>query len=105
VGFELPLPADSNFVASLRFTTALHLRIDALADNPESAARAARELNNLLTLARTVGRIAQPDPATPDERATRQFTDSIVIEPHKDRATLSATIPVEALKALSSPNR
>ncbi len=103
--FELPLPADANFVASLRFTTALHLRIDALTDDPESAVRAARELNNLLNLARTVGRISQPDPATPSEQATRQFTDSIAIEPHKDRTTLTATIPAEALKSLSLPNR
>ncbi len=103
-GFELPLPADSNFIASLRFTTALHLRIDALAENSESAAHAAREMNNLLNLARTVGRIAQPDPATPGEQAIRQFTNSIIIEPHKDRATLTASLPFGALKELAPAN-
>ena len=102
--FELPLPADANFVASLRFTSAVHLRIDALAENSDAATRAAREMNNLLNLARTVGRVAQPEPATPDEQAARQFTDSIVIEPHKDRATLTATVPMASLQHLSPPH-
>ncbi len=100
--FELPLPADENFVASLRFTTAIHLRIDALAESPEAAARAARETGNLLNLARSIGRVAQPSPATPGEQAARQFTDSIVIEAHRDRATLTASLPFEALKHLST---
>jgi hypothetical protein len=100
LGLELPLPADTTFVASLRFTTVLHLRIDEITENQDDAARSARALNDLLALARAIQRTQQPEPRTPEDRALRQFADSIVIEPHKDRATLSATVPVETLRQL-----
>jgi hypothetical protein len=101
LGLELPLPADTTFVASLRFTTALHLRIDEITPS-DDAARSARALNDLLSLARTIQLAQQPLARTPSDRALRQFAESIVIEPHKDRATLIATLPVDALRQLNS---
>jgi len=101
-GLELPLPADTTFVASLRFTTALHLRIDEITANDQDAARSARSLNNLLDLARAIEHVQQSQPRTPEDRAMKEFADSIVIEQHKDRATLTATVPVDALKHLAA---
>ena len=100
LGLELPLPADTDFVASLRFTTALHLRIDEITASDDDAARSARALNDLLALARTIQHVQQPQARTPSDQALRQLSDSIVIEPHKDRATLTATVPIEALRQL-----
>jgi hypothetical protein len=101
-GMQLPLPEDTTFVASLRFTSALHLRIDEIAPTEEDAARSARALNDLLSLARTIQLAQQPVARTPSDRALRQFSESIVIEAHKDRTTLTATVPVEALRQLDS---
>jgi len=98
-GLELPLPADTSFVASLRFTTALHLRIEELTPSTDDALASARSLNNLLSFARAIQH-AQPA-AAPAQQALRQIGDSIVIEPHKDRAVLTATLPTDALTALA----
>jgi hypothetical protein len=90
-GLKLPVPADTTFVASLRYTTGLKLRIDA-------AQRSAESLNQLLYLVRSVVTSQQPA-----NRALPEFFNSIAIEPRKDRATLTATIPPEALKQLTHP--
>jgi hypothetical protein len=100
LGLQLPLPSDTEFVASLRFTTALHLRIDELTPTADDAAHSAKALNSLLTVARLLQR-AQPAGSAPD--GLQQIANSIVIEPHKDRATLTATIPLETLKQLAPP--
>jgi hypothetical protein len=101
LGLELPLPEDTTFVASLRFTTALHLRIDEITPSDDDAARSARALNDLLSFARLIQR-GQSVARTPADQAFRQFSDSIQIEQHHDRATLTATIPSTALKQLAS---
>jgi len=99
-GFELPLPVDTTFVASLRFTTALHLRIDEITTSEEDAARSASALNGMLVMARAVTRSIDK---TPEDRALREFADSISIEQHKDRVALTATVPADALKSLGTP--
>jgi hypothetical protein len=95
-GLELPIPADTTFVASLRYGGSLHLRIDQLTPSESAAIQSAQSLTNLLTLFRNLQHNQQPtDPAL------TQFLDSIKIEPHKDRATLTATLPPEALKHIA----
>jgi hypothetical protein len=96
-GLQLPVPAETTFVASLRYTTALHLRIDELTQSETAAAQSAESLTELLKLFRTLEQGQQPvDPLL------NQFVNSIKIEPHNDRATLTATLPPEALKHLTS---
>jgi len=95
-GLALPVPADTTFVASLRYTSALHLRIDELTVDQSAAADSAQQLNQLLRLFRTLQQ-AQPK----EDPALRQFVDSIDIAPHKDRATLTATVPPEIFKRFS----
>jgi hypothetical protein len=96
-GLELPLPADTTFVASLRYTTGLKLRIDELTADEPAAQRSAQSLNQLLTLLRTLqqGQLSNP--------AFTELLNSIAIEPRKDRTTLTATVPPEALKQLTHP--
>ncbi len=102
MGLELPMPTDATFVASLHYTNALHLRIDQIVHTDLEASQSAASLNTLLNLLRSVQQAQQPIPHTPEDLALRQFTDSIKIEDHKDRATLTATIPDQTLKHLAS---
>ncbi len=91
-GLQLPLAADSTFVASVRYRTALELRVDELTVSQADADQTAQGLNNLLSLVRSF----EKDPGI------RGVLDSIVIEPRKDRATLSATVPVEVLRQVTA---
>jgi hypothetical protein len=103
LGLELPVRSDATLIASLQFTGSLHLRIDELAASPSEAEQEAKQLNAILSLLRSLQTAQQPNPATAEELAVRKFTDSIVIEPRKDRATLTASLPTDALKRLSLP--
>ena len=101
LGLELPLPADTTFVASLRYAGALHLRIDQILPSESEAAQSTRQLNQLLNLLRNLQLSQQPITHTPEDAAVHQLTDSILIEQHHDRATLTATIPTDTLKHLT----
>ncbi len=101
LGLELPLPADATFVASLRYATGVKLRIDQIAHSESEADQSASSLNQLLNLFRNLQLTQQPTPRTPEDAAVRQFTDSIQIDPRKDRVTLTATIPTDTLKRLA----
>jgi hypothetical protein len=104
-GLKLPLPEDTTFVASLRYLGTLHLRIEEIASNDADAVRATETLTSLLTLMKSV-QLAQaqiqPHPTT--DAAFRELTDSTKIEQHKDRAVLTANIPLELVKQLGAPN-
>ena len=45
---------------------------------------------------------AQSDPS--DAEAVRKFSNSIKIEQHKDRAILTASVPLELLKKIATPD-
>jgi hypothetical protein len=98
MGVELPLAADTSFVASVGFAGALKLRVDALAADEAEAARTTQALNGILGLARG---FAVAEPKTAGERAWKEAGDSVAIEARKDRAVVTATIPVEAVKAIA----
>lgn len=106
-GLQLPLPEDTTLVASLRFTTALHMRIDELLPTQEDAVKSADALSALLQLFRSIQNVqSQLNPGQHQDSsqsvAIRQLLDSVKIVPAKDRATLTATIPVDLLKQLTA---
>ncbi len=103
LGLELPLPADTTLVASLRYAAGVKLRIDQITHSETEATQSAQSLNQLLNLFRNIQLVQQPTPRTPEDTALRQFTDSIQIEPNHDRATLTATIPTDLFKRLTPP--
>ena len=96
-GFELPLPIDTTFVASLRFTTALHLRIDEITGNEDDAAASTSALNGMMAMAKGVTKVVSGN-----DHALREFEDSVVIEQKKNRVQLTATVPGDALKAMKT---
>ena len=92
-GLQLPFPEDTTFVASLRY-----LGTDA------DAANATKTLSGLLNLFRSVEQSqAQLQSRAPDA-ALREMTDSMKIEQHKDRAVLTANIPLELVKQMAAPS-
>jgi hypothetical protein len=103
-GLELPLAEDSTFVASVRYGIgALHLRVEQITPTEADAARSAEAMDNLIHLVQALQ--PQPDPQTdkPEDKALRGFTSSIQVEQHKDRAVLTASLPIELVKMLAAP--
>ncbi len=104
LGLRLPLPEDTTFVASLRYLGVLHLRIEQIAPTDADAARSTQTLTTMLALLRTVEQTqAEMAPESTDS-AFRAMSASMKIEQHKDRAVLTANIPLELLKQLTAPN-
>ncbi len=100
-GLELPLASDAIFVASLRYTTHLALRIDQIASSDAEAARTAASLNSLLSLTRSIQLAQQPTPRTATDSALRDFLNSVVIAQHTGRVTLTGILSADGLKALT----
>jgi hypothetical protein len=102
-GLELPVSADTTFIASLRYSPSLHLHggavqleIDQLTPDESAATQSAQALNELLHVVQALQKGQQPvDPEL------TQFLSTISIQPHKDRTALKATIPPELLKHLT----
>jgi hypothetical protein len=107
-GLQLPLPKDTTFVASMRFTTSLKMRvrIDEILPSEVEAKQSAETLSALLGLMRSIQNVQAQlgQNRTDGDRtpAMRQLLDSIKISPEKDRATLTATIPMDLLKEAAS---
>ena len=100
LGLALPLAADSTFVASLRYTASLALRIDQIAPSEAEAARSAQTLNGLLSLLRSIQLAQQPTSHTASKAALRDFLNSVVIAQHAGRVTLTGSLPPDAFKDL-----
>jgi hypothetical protein len=101
-GLHLPLPDTTPFVASLRYTTGLHLRIEQIAADDAEAARSTQKLKTLLTLFRQFQQFRTIDP---DEAPIEDLTNSIAIEQKGDRAILTATIPLQLVRKVISPSK
>jgi hypothetical protein len=105
-GLQLPLPEDTTFVASLRFTTALHLRVEEILATDGDAKQSADALSSLLQLFRSLqslqSQLHNGATPAPDNAAVHKFLDSIKIVPQKDRAILTATVPTDLLKQLTA---
>ncbi|MGD0798735.1 MAG: hypothetical protein ABR910_13550 [Acidobacteriaceae bacterium] len=103
-GLQLPLAEDTTFVASLRYgLDALHLRVEEIAPTEADAASSADALNGLLQLVRAIQPKVEAQSDAPDAEAVRRFSASIKIEQHKERAVLTASVPLQLLKQLASP--
>jgi hypothetical protein len=103
-GLQLPLPEDTTFVASLRYLGTLRLRIEQIAPTDADATHAAETLKTLLTLLRTVQQAQSQMQPQASDTSLREMTDSMEVEQRKDRAVLTANIPLELVKQLTSPS-
>ncbi|WP_158824250.1 hypothetical protein [Granulicella sp. S156] len=100
LGLQLPLPEDTDLVASLRYSGSVHLRIEEIASDPDAAQHTVETLTTLLNIVRGLGS-AEP-PRNPADSAMRDVLASITLEHHKDRALLNASASLDQIKALTS---
>jgi hypothetical protein len=104
LGLELPLPEDTTFVASLRYGLgALHLRVEQIAPSDADAARSVEALGNLVHLIQDIQPKIEAKATKPDADAVREFTTSLKIEQHKDRAVLTARLPLQLMRKVVTP--
>jgi hypothetical protein len=107
-GFQLPLAADSDLVASVRYTPAEHmlsggavkLRVDDIAPSELAAKTTVDSLNAVLDLLRSFGNGEQPH--DPGDAALRQVITATSVEQHTQRAQLEATATLDQVKAIFS---
>lgn len=103
-GLELPLPEDTTFVASLRYGLgALHLRVEQIAPTEQDAAQSADALGNLIRLVQDIQPKVDAQSDKADAEAVHEFLSSLKIEQHKDRAVVTASLPLDLLKKLVTP--
>jgi hypothetical protein len=103
-GLRLPLSEDTTFVASLRYLGTLHLRIEEIAPTDADASSAAQSLTTLLSVLKSVEQVqSQMHPNAPSDAGMRDLLNSAKVEHHKDHAVLSANIPLDVLKRLTTP--
>jgi hypothetical protein len=108
LGLQLPLPEDTDLIASLRYNGAahilsggsVHLRIEEIAPDPNAAEHTVDTLTSVLGILR--GLSAEQQSQTPAGDAMRSVLNSIDLTHHDDRAYLNATASLEELKALAS---
>jgi hypothetical protein len=106
LGLQLPLPEDTTFVASLRYLGTLHLRIEQIAPTDADAAHATETLTTLLTLVKSVQQTqTQMQSNAGSDAPFLELMNSAKIEQHKDRAVLTANIPIDLVKRLTTPSR
>jgi hypothetical protein len=110
LGLQLPLPEDTDLVASLRYTAAarvlsggaVQLRIEEIAPDPAAAQRTVDTLTTLLNILRGLSTAQQPQPRDASSEALHSVLDSITLTHHEDRAILDASATLDQLRALTS---
>jgi hypothetical protein len=100
-GVRLPLTEDTTLVASLRYLGAIKLRIEEISPSETEAAQATQGLSTMLNLFRSIQHNTRLQ--HPEDIAVWQTIDSLKISQEKDRTVLTASIPVELLRELVTP--
>ncbi|HTH53294.1 MAG TPA: hypothetical protein VL495_05035 [Edaphobacter sp.] len=98
-GLQLPLPEDTTFVASLRYTGSIRLRIEELSATEADAEQAAQKLSLLLGLVKS---IQQVQPRNQQDASFLKMIGSVKMDHHKDRAILTATVPLDLIQSLAT---
>lgn len=97
LGLTLPIRLDATFVASLRWTGALRLRIEEIAPNQAAAEASAQALNGLLGIARLAENNLPSQATNPGVQA---LLNSSSVAQFNDRAVWNATLPDSLLQSL-----
>lgn len=96
-GFDLPFPAGTVIVASVRYLGNVQVKAEAFANTETEARKIADQANTLLGLFRGMQSTTQAGTVDPD---VQTFFDSLKVEHSGERATLSATVPEGFLKKI-----
>jgi len=104
MGLQLPLPEDTDLVASLRYSGSVHLRVEEFAPDEDAAQHTVETLTTILNILRAIGsEHLQAQPARdPAAVAMHDILSSVTLVQHGKRAELDATATSDELKALGS---
>ena len=106
MGMQLPIPEDSDLVASLRYTPtenmlhggAVQLRVEEIAPDSATAQTTVASLSNLLNLGRSItSAFASPDPSN---AALREVLATARLDQQNNQAVLDASATLEQLKVI-----
>ena len=108
LGLKLPLPEDTDLVATLGYNRALqlraggsvHLRIEEFAPDEAAASSTVETLTTVLGLLRGIGN-AQPSHDPPGS-AVRSLLNSVELEHHRNVALLNASATLDQLRVLAT---
>ncbi len=100
LGLRFPLPEDTTFVASVRYTGMLHLKVEEIASSRSDAERSSEMLSGIFGMVKSVEAAQPRDPADVE---MKQALDSLHVEQHGDRAVITASAPVDLLRKLVQP--
>jgi hypothetical protein len=101
-GLELPMPEDTTFVASLRYVGSLRLEVEEIAPTEADAQRATEALRSLLAFIKT---IEGSQPQAIEDAELKRALDSFAVEQQRDRAVVTATVPLDLLRRLSGADQ
>jgi len=96
-GLALPLEPDSTIVASLRWTGALHLRVEEIAPSESTATSQAAALATLVTIARG---FTLPLGANTANNSLKDLLETAEVTQHGERVVVTATLPGNSFAGL-----
>lgn len=96
-GFDLMFPSDTVAVGSVRYTTAVDLKVEAFTPSPEVAKQIVERAGAFLSIFRTLEQSMNPSGADPDAKA---FFNSLNVDQYRNRAILKANMPPAFLKKM-----
>jgi len=97
-GIDVALPAQTTWVASLRYAGAIELKAQALTPTEEDARKVADTLGTLLGIFRSLqSNIGTEGP----DADVKSFFDSLQVTQEGNRAVLSATVPIGFIKKMA----
>lgn len=99
-GIPVPIPADSTFIASVRFLGSLHLFLEEIAPSEHAAKQTTEMVNLALGFLRPAAEAAVPQNI--DQKDWTDMLHSITVKQEKNRAILRAKVPLGLLRSLSS---
>lgn len=100
MGLHLPMPVDTELIASLRYAGSVRFRIEEIAPDTLAAQHTAASVNNLLSVVR--GLVGEQGPQNDRDAALRAILSSAAVDQQKDRAILTATATLEQARLLTS---
>jgi len=104
MGLQLPLPEDTDLVASLRYSGSVHLRVEEFAPDDAAAQHTVETLTTILNILRALGaEHLQSEPThDPAALAMHDILASAKLEQHGKRAELDVSATTNQLKALTA---
>ena len=98
LGFPLPLPVDTTFIASIRYLGAIHLQLEEIASSQDAAKNSVGMANLVLGMLRTAQVTSGSQDASAQDWST--LLQSTKVEQKGNHAILRAVVPISLVRDL-----